>query len=283
LFSQLVCILLPTLVMAFTSVRSFAKTFLFERRVPWKQVLVALLLAVCLNPVGTTLVEGLARFFPLPPGITQLAEQMDADGGWSLPIGVVLLLMAVLPAVCEELAFRGFVLSGLRSRVSPVWAVVLSAIFFGLAHSSALQQTVSATLLGLVLGYIAVKTSQITPCIAFHMGYNGLQLMRTSFAETLADARLTDVVKALPDGPVADFLLKSLPHEPLAEWFFRPSDSPAVVLGYSWPVVTLSGLAAVALLWQVGSQRCRKAGTIGLQGGTRSPLPQTAPTEESGA
>jgi sodium transport system permease protein len=259
LFSQLVCILLPTLLTALVSVRSLAETFLLARPIPWKQVALALLLAVALNPVGTALLEGIVEFLPLPAGLVELARNLEATGGgWELPLGVVLLLMAVLPAVCEELAFRGFVLSGFRSRLSPGWAVVLSAVFFGLAHASALQQTISATLLGLVLGYIALKTSQITPCIAFHMGYNGLQLLRTRFADTLADG-------------------------PLADWVFRPSASPVVGLGYTMPVVVLCGLSAMVLLWQVGPQSCRLAGTFGFQGGARSPLPPTAPAEESGA
>lgn len=252
-------VLLPTLIMATTSIRSWRKTFLLARPVPWKQVSIALLLSVVLMPVATALLEMLNRFIPLPPGFAELLKQLaNQDGGWHMSIGYWLLLMAVLPAVCEELAFRGFVLSGFRSRMSSGWAVVLSAVFFGLAHATALQQTISATFLGLILGYIAVKTSQITPCIAFHMGYNGLQLLRTRFADTLADG-------------------------PLAGWVFRPAASPVVGLGFSTPVVVLCGLAAITLLWQVGRQPCRLTGTFGLHGGARSPLPPSAPTEESGA
>ena len=42
-------------------------------------------------------------------------------------------LMAVLPAMCEELAFRGFILSGLRHLGHKWWAIGLSAVFFGMA------------------------------------------------------------------------------------------------------------------------------------------------------
>ncbi len=257
LVSQVACILLPTLAVAAVSVRSFASTFLLTRPVPWKQILIALLLAVVLNPIGVSVLESIDHIVPIPQSVLEIAKLLD-EVVRSMPVLLLLLLMAVLPAICEELAFRGFVLSGLRARLSSGWAVVLSAVFFGLAHPTALQQTISATLLGLVLGYIAVKTSQITPCIAFHMGYNGLQLLRTRFADTLADL-------------------------PQAEWVFRQSDSPVVGLGFTTPVVVLCGLSAIVLLWQVGSQPCRLAGTLGLHGGARSPLPPTAPAEESGA
>ena len=120
LFSQLVCILLPTLLMAIVSVRSYAKTFLMDRSIPWKQVVVGCLLALALHPVGTAFMEGLVKVIPLDPSVYALAKQLESSGGtWELPLGVVLLLMAVLPAICEELAFRGFVLTGLPESAFP--------------------------------------------------------------------------------------------------------------------------------------------------------------------
>lgn len=258
LMSQLVCILLPTVALALITTRSFAKTFRFDRPIPWGQVGIALLLSVVLNPIGAAMMEGIIKVVPLPDELLRLAEQLaEAGGETQFSLGLVLLLMAVLPAVCEELAFRGFVLSGLRSRLSPSWAVFLSALFFGLAHASALQQTISATLLGLVLGYIAIKTQQITPCIAFHMGYNGLQLLRTRFADSLSEL-------------------------PQADWIFRPSSTPVVGLGFTTPVVIACGLAAVALLWQVGPRRRPSADAHGLQEDARSPLPSATPAEKPG-
>lgn len=260
LFSQLACIVFPTLLVAFASVRSFAQTFLLAGPIPWKQVVVAALLAVVMQPIGTTMLEGIVRVVPLSPEFLSLIKHLEhLMQDFQLPMWLVLLVMAVLPAICEELAFRGFVLSGLRSRLGSVSAVIVSAIFFGLAHASALQQTISATILGLLLGYIAIKTKQITPCVAFHMGYNGLQLLRTSFADTLAEL-------------------------PRADWVFRPSDTPVVGLGFTTPVVMLCGLAAIALLWQVGPRERRTADTHGYQDDARSSLPSNAtPAEESGA
>ena len=82
-------------------------------------------------------------------------------------------LMAVLPAICEELAFRGFILSGLRHLGNKWWAIGLSAVFFGFTHS-VIQQSLAATVLGLVIGYVAVQTGSLIPCILFHFTYNGL-------------------------------------------------------------------------------------------------------------
>ena len=57
---------------------------------------------------------------------------------WSL-----LLMVAVLPAICEELAFRGFVLSGLRRMKNTTLAILVSSLLFGIAHQM-LQQSIAA-------------------------------------------------------------------------------------------------------------------------------------------
>ena len=89
--------------------------------------------------------------------------------------GCRLLLMAVLPAICEELAFRGFILSGLRHVGHKWWAIALSAVFFGMAHT-VVQQSIAAAALGLVLGYVAVQTASLVPAMLFHASYNSIML-----------------------------------------------------------------------------------------------------------
>ena len=75
-----------------------------------------------------------------------------------------------MPAVCEEVAFRGFILSGLERRHRTRSAILLSALLFGFLHVllSLFQQLFNATLLGLVLGLLAVRSRSIVPGIVFH-------------------------------------------------------------------------------------------------------------------
>ena len=58
--------------------------------------------------------------------------------------------MAVLPALCEELAFRGFILTGLRRHFRPWTAVFLSSILFALFQMNVFQ-FVPHFILGVVL------------------------------------------------------------------------------------------------------------------------------------
>jgi sodium transport system permease protein len=80
------------------------------------------------------------------------------------------LTFALLPAVCEEFAFRGFILSGLERQHRERSAILLSALMFGFLHVllSLFQQLFNATLLGVVLGLLAVRSRSILPGIIFH-------------------------------------------------------------------------------------------------------------------
>ena len=48
-----------------------------------------------------------------------------------------------------------------------------------------LQQKISAAAVGLVIGFVAVQTGSLVPCIAFHAIYNSLTLLAAQLAERL--------------------------------------------------------------------------------------------------
>ncbi len=86
-----------------------------------------------------------------------------------------LVVMAVLPALLEELLFRGLILQTLRPYGERL-AVVLSALLFGLIHGG-LTQSVFAFLVGLVLGWLAVSTGNIRPAIVLHFFNNAVSVL----------------------------------------------------------------------------------------------------------
>ena len=104
-----------------------------------------------------------------------------------MPIGLMLVVVAVVPAICEELAFRGFILSGLRHLGHRWRAIILTSIFFGVTHPI-FQQSLVACVVGVLLGFIAVQTGSILPGIVFHMVHNSLGLLLPrSLPQWLAD------------------------------------------------------------------------------------------------
>ena len=84
-----------------------------------------------------------------------------------------LLFLGLLPAVCEELAFRGFILNGLRRRFSPGTAILISSFLFALAHMNVFQ-FLPAFVLGTVLGVLAVRSGSVLPAMVCHLCHNTL-------------------------------------------------------------------------------------------------------------
>ncbi len=146
-------------------------------------VLAAALLAVVLHPAANVLQTVVSRVYPMGDNIRPALERMQQVLGhadfWPLVV-----LIALVPAVCEELTFRGFILSGFRHLGHKWRAIILSAVLFGLAHGI-LQQSLIACLLGTILGFVAVQTGSILPGIVFHAVHNTL---------ALANARVTPQV-----------------------------------------------------------------------------------------
>ncbi len=112
------------------------------------------------------------RIAPPPDSLTRGLEQLLTLGDPGLPVWVVLLGVAITPAVCEELFFRGVVLSGLM-RLGAWPAVLLSALLFGLAHAS-IYRMLPTLALGIVLAWLAWQTGSILPSMTVHAMNNGL-------------------------------------------------------------------------------------------------------------
>ncbi|RQW08328.1 CPBP family intramembrane metalloprotease, partial [candidate division KSB1 bacterium] len=86
----------------------------------------------------------------------------------SLNDAIIMLLAAVLSAaVFEEMLFRGLLQHTLEHFQSPAIAIIVSALFFAVAHFS-LWTAVQIMVLGLVLGYVAWKSGTILPSMMIH-------------------------------------------------------------------------------------------------------------------
>jgi ABC-2 type transport system permease protein/sodium transport system permease protein len=106
----------------------------------------------------------------------------------AMPLGLVLVTLAVVPAVFEELCFRGFLLSSLRSVVSAGWAAVIAAVLFGLFHEVISPgRLMTSTFIGLVLGWVRVRSGSVLPCIVLHAVHNGLLLSINHWQKELAE------------------------------------------------------------------------------------------------
>jgi membrane protease YdiL (CAAX protease family) len=92
----------------------------------------------------------------------------SAHGGGYIALTIVVVVGA---PIVEELFFRGLVLRSLQRRFGDTWAVLGSAVLFGLAHFELLQLPALVSL-GVILGVMAVSTKRLGPSIFAHAGFN---------------------------------------------------------------------------------------------------------------
>jgi len=102
----------------------------------------------------------------------------------------ILLMMAVIPAVCEELFFRGYLFRALIRASSAFSAILLSAVLFGVFHvvatsMLAVERFLPSTFLGLMLGWVCWRTGSVLPGILLHACHNGLLLMIAYYGDEL--------------------------------------------------------------------------------------------------
>lgn len=102
---------------------------------------------------------------------------------------ILLPCLAVTPAVCEELFFRGYLFGAFRERMRPWQVIAFTAVIFGVFHvvASALstERLIPSTMMGLVLGWVCYRTGSVIPGIVLHACHNGLLMMIVHYREKL--------------------------------------------------------------------------------------------------
>src|SRR5262249_58610644 len=81
-------------------------------------------------------------------------------------------------------AFRGFILSGLRRRYRPWPAILLSSFLYAVYHMN-VYQLLPAFCLGVVLGVLATRTGSVLPGMAFQVMYHVLLLILPGWREPM--------------------------------------------------------------------------------------------------
>lgn len=87
-----------------------------------------------------------------------------------------LLIYALLPAIAEEIVFRGVIQKSIMSKYNGFVAICVSTLLFVLMHG-ALQQTVYQLIMGIMLGYVACVGGSILYSIILHFLNNAFVLL----------------------------------------------------------------------------------------------------------
>jgi len=130
----------------------------------------------------------LNRMIPLPEWMTRMeestAKQMEdflKIRNW-YDVYVNVIVIALLPAICEELFFRGALQRVvIHLTRNPLVGIIISAILFSALHLQ-FAGFLPRMFLGIVLGILYWYSGSLWTCILAHFVFNGTQVLMVSYA-----------------------------------------------------------------------------------------------------
>ena len=141
-------------------------------RAPWIVTLGGLLCgAGAFYLVAAALHAFVERVWPTPPEVREALARLVIPARGARPLAIDLLALALLPALAEELLFRGVLWGAVRPRLGASGAVVVTALAFGLYHGS-IYRFLPAAFGGLLLGVVRAASGSLWSALAFHFANN---------------------------------------------------------------------------------------------------------------
>lgn len=130
--------------------------------------------------VNLVIAIGLTSLFPESTGNveTVFADIMSGN------VLAVFLVIALAPAVCEEMLFRGVIMHSLKAKYRVSSAIAITAALFGLYHMS-LVKFLPTGLLGLLLCLVVWKTGSIYPAMLMHFINNAISVFVSCYPEQI--------------------------------------------------------------------------------------------------
>ena len=96
-------------------------------------------------------------------------------------------LIALMPAICEEIFFRGFILTSFKyNKKSYIGAIIASGILFGIMHMDFIR-IIPTSILGMAFAYAVCKTNSIFVSMFMHFLNNGFAVVATHISSKLLE------------------------------------------------------------------------------------------------
>ena len=164
---QIAMFILPLLIWLIITRDSF-KANMPNQALGGKNIVLLVIISFVLQPVALLLSGISGLFFPnvVPDFFYHLAPQ---------PLLLTLLAVAVTPAICEELVFRGYIQSQYKDRTIRK-AALINGLFFAIIHFN-LQQFAYTFVLGVILAYMVHYSRSIWAAIIPHFIFNASQIL----------------------------------------------------------------------------------------------------------
>ncbi|MDE6844631.1 MAG: ABC transporter permease [Lachnospiraceae bacterium] len=176
--TQMIILFVPLFLVVYTK-RDFRQTYGFAKA-KLTDYLGGGLIAVGMFLLNIVIATGLMEIFP------ESAANVETTFSGILGDNAMaaLFVIAVTPAICEEMLFRGVILNSLKAKYRIFSAVAITAALFGIYHMS-LVKFIPTGLLGLVFCIAAWRTGSIYPAMVMHFINNAVSVAITYYPEQL--------------------------------------------------------------------------------------------------
>jgi ABC-2 type transport system permease protein/sodium transport system permease protein len=109
------------------------------------------------------------------------------------PLWLILFSMAIVPAVCEELFFRGLLFQSFRANMSPWKTILATGLLFGVFHlisasGLAVSRLLPTTVMGILLGWVCYRSGSVIPGMLMHGLHNAITVCFAYFRDDLVEA-----------------------------------------------------------------------------------------------
>lgn len=133
---------------------------------------------------------------PLPEFIRSFEQsQMELiERVLSVDTGFVfnLVVLAMTPAICEELLFRGYVQRQAERGLGVTGGILFSGIVFGLYHLR-LTQALPLCALGIYLAWLVWRTGSLWPAVIVHFANNAIAVALGAYISRDSELDITDL------------------------------------------------------------------------------------------
>ncbi|WP_058485831.1 CPBP family intramembrane glutamic endopeptidase [Defluviitalea phaphyphila] len=169
--NQILFLIIPSIIYFIITKESIKKTL----RLNWPgftTILLSVSISIFIQPFMMFLSSITGLFFN-----NDIAEVINKLNNY--PTILMFLVIALTPAICEEITMRGIFLSG-YDNIDIKKAILLNGLFFAMLHLN-FQQFLYTFALGALFAYIVRLTNSIIPSMVAHFTINGSQFLMQKF------------------------------------------------------------------------------------------------------
>jgi uncharacterized protein len=188
---QLIFILIPTILLARLLPAKMKEVFSL-RKTPFLVIIITIICTFSLQEVLQILLL-MQEQIPIPQSLRSIVEDYKkmmeesyrilVNSKSMFELSTVVLVAAIIPAICEEMFFRGLFQHNLINKLGPKWGIILCGIVFGLFHFNPFA-IIPLVFLGIFFGFLVYRSGSILPAMVAHFTNNFFASIADYFFKT---------------------------------------------------------------------------------------------------